>query len=109
MDLEDYNGSIGLPISSTECRICDEDGNTLDGDEVGELCIRGPQVMKGYWNRPEETTKGLSDDGWLRRGDMARMDGRGYLYIVDRKKGMTRVSGFYGCTKQNDDVVVIYT
>ncbi|HLR86586.1 MAG TPA: AMP-binding protein [Wenzhouxiangella sp.] len=108
MDLEDYNGSIGLPISSTECRICDEDGNTLDVDEVGELCIRGPQVMKGYWNRPEETTKVLSDDGWLRTGDMARMDERGYFYIVDRKKDMILVSGFNVYPNEIEDVVATH-
>lgn len=108
MDLEDYNGSIGLPISSTECRICDEDGSTLDVDEVGELCIRGPQVMKGYWNRPEETAKVLSDDGWLRTGDMARMDERGYFYIVDRKKDMILVSGFNVYPNEIEDVVATH-
>ncbi|HLS04877.1 MAG TPA: AMP-binding protein [Wenzhouxiangella sp.] len=108
MDLEDYNGSIGLPISSTECRICDEDGNTLEVDEVGELCIRGPQVMKGYWNRPEETAEVLSDDGWLRTGDMARMDERGYFYIVDRKKDMILVSGFNVYPNEIEDVVATH-
>src|SRR5699024_4343736 len=77
MDLQEYNGSIGLPISSTECRVIDEEGNPLPVGETGELCVRGPQVMKCYWNRPEETAKVLDDDGWLRTGDMARMDEKG--------------------------------
>ncbi len=93
-DLEAFNGSIGLPIPSTECAIRDEAGREVPRGEVGELCIRGPQVMQGYWRRPEETGQVLSADGWLRTGDMACMDERGYVYIVDRKKDMILVSGF---------------
>lgn len=108
MDLEDYNGSIGLPISSTECRVIDENGNPVGVDETGELCIRGPQVMKGYWQRPEETAKVLDGDGWLRTGDMARMDANGYFYIVDRKKDMILVSGFNVYPNEIEDVVAAH-
>ncbi len=94
MNLADYNGAIGLPISSTECRVIDTEGNPQPAGETGELCIRGPQVMKGYWERPEETAKVLDAEGWLKTGDMARMDEKGYFYIVDRKKDMILVSGF---------------
>jgi long-chain acyl-CoA synthetase len=93
-DLKGFNGSIGLPVPSTECAIRDEAGRECSLGEVGELCLRGPQVMQGYWNRAEETAQVLSEDGWLRTGDMARMDKRGYVYIVDRKKDMILVSGF---------------
>jgi long-chain acyl-CoA synthetase len=105
MDLEEYNGAIGLPISSTECRVIDPDGNPLPVGETGELCVRGPQVMEGYWNRPEETAKVLGDDGWLRTGDMAKMDEKGYFYIVDRKKDMILVSGFNVYPNEVEDVV----
>jgi long-chain acyl-CoA synthetase len=105
MNLADYNGAIGLPISSTECRVIDEEGNPLPLGETGELCVKGPQVMKGYWNRPEETAKVLGEDGWLRTGDMARMDEKGYFYIVDRKKDMILVSGFNVYPNEIEDVV----
>ncbi len=105
MDLEDYNGAIGLPISSTECRVIDADGNPQPVDETGELCVKGPQVMKGYWERPEETAKVLDDDGWLRTGDMAKMDDKGFFYIVDRKKDMILVSGFNVYPNEIEDVV----
>ncbi|NBB93293.1 MAG: long-chain-fatty-acid--CoA ligase [Gammaproteobacteria bacterium] len=105
MDLQEYNGAIGLPISSTACRVIDADGNPLPGGETGELCVRGPQVMKGYWNRPEETAKVLDDDGWLRTGDMAKMDENGYFYIVDRKKDMILVSGFNVYPNEVEDIV----
>ncbi|NEZ03981.1 AMP-binding protein [Wenzhouxiangella sp. XN201] len=105
MDLEDYNGAIGLPISSTECRVIDADGNPLPTGETGELCVRGPQVMQGYWKRPEETAKVLDADGWLRTGDMAKMDEQGYFYIVDRKKDMILVSGFNVYPNEVEDIV----
>lgn len=105
MDLKDYNGSIGLPIPSTDACVKDEDGRLLPVGEVGELCIRGPQVMKGYWNRPEETDKVLDADGWLHTGDMARMDENGYFYIVDRKKDMILVSGFNVYPNEIEDVI----
>ncbi|MBA8883201.1 long-chain-fatty-acid--CoA ligase [Dokdonella fugitiva] len=105
LDLKEYNGSIGLPIPSTDVNIQDDDGNVLPIGEIGELCIRGPQVMKGYWNRPEETAKVLSPDGWLRTGDIARMEPSGYVYIVDRKKDMILVSGFNVYPNEVEDVV----
>lgn len=101
----EYSGSIGLPIPSTEVSIQDDDGNHLPLGEVGELCVRGPQVMRGYWNRPEETAKVLSADGWLRTGDIARMDDKGFVYIVDRKKDMILVSGFNVYPNEVEDVV----
>ncbi len=90
----DYTGTIGLPLPSTEIAIRDEDGNALPFGEVGEICIRGPQVMAGYWNRPDETAKVMTADGFFKSGDMGFMDDKGYTKIVDRKKDMILVSGF---------------
>ncbi|SDD19701.1 AMP-binding protein [Aquimonas voraii] len=108
MDLKDFNGAIGLPVPSTEASVQDENGQILPIGEVGELCIRGPQVMAGYWNRPEETAKVLSADGWLKTGDMARMDPNGYCYIVDRKKDMILVSGFNVYPNEIEDVIATH-
>lgn len=94
IDIAEFNGTIGLPVSSTEVSIRDEEGNALVFGEVGEICIRGPQVMAGYWNRPDETEKVMTPDGFFRTGDMGFMDDRGYTKIVDRKKDMILVSGF---------------
>jgi long-chain acyl-CoA synthetase len=91
---EDFNGSIGLPISSTDLAIKDDEGHDLPTGEIGEICVRGPQVMRGYWNRPDETEKVMLPDGWLRTGDIGRMDAKGYVFIEDRKKDMILVSGF---------------
>lgn len=93
LDSEGFTGSIGLPLPSTDCCIID-DGQILPPDRAGELCVRGPQVMRGYWKRPEETRDTFTDDGWLRTGDIAKMDHKGFFYIVDRKKDMILVSGF---------------
>ena len=90
----DFNGSIGLPISSTEVAIKDDAGNDVAFGEIGELCVRGPQVMRGYWKRPDETAKVMLPGGWLRTGDVGHMDERGFVYIEDRKKDMILVSGF---------------
>ena len=90
----EFNGSIGLPISSTEVAIKDDAGKDLALGEVGEICVRGPQVMLGYWNRPDETEKVMLPEGWLRTGDVGRMDQSGFVYIEDRKKDMILVSGF---------------
>lgn len=88
-------GSIGLPWPDTDARIIDPaTGADLPTGEVGELCVRGPQVMRGYWRRPEETAEVLSDDGWLRTGDLARMDADGYFYIAGRRKDLIIASGF---------------
>lgn len=92
-DIDGYNGSIGLPAPSTDIRLVDDDGNDVPSGEAGEMLVKGPQVMLGYLNRPEETAKVLKD-GWLYTGDVARMDEEGFFYIVDRKKDMILVSGF---------------
>ena len=105
LDLPAYNGSIGLPVPSTDASIQDDDGKQLPVGEVGELCLRGPQVMKGYWNRPDETAKVITPDGWLHTGDIAKMDEKGYFYIVDRKKDMSLVSGFNVYPNEIEDVV----
>ena len=90
----DFNNSIGLPMPSTEISIRDESGTALAVGGVGEICVRGPQVMRGYWNRPDETAKVMLEGGWLRTGDIGRMDPAGFVYIEDRKKDMILVSGF---------------
>ena len=90
----EFNGSIGLPISSTDIAIKNDAGDELKIGEIGEICVRGPQVMKGYWNRPDETAKVMLPGGWLRTGDVGRMDPKGFVYIEDRKKDMILVSGF---------------
>ncbi|MGH8085624.1 MAG: long-chain fatty acid--CoA ligase [Lysobacter sp.] len=107
MDLAEYNGAIGLPIPSTDACLKDEDGNDMPVGEVGELCIRGPQVMKGYWHRPQETAEVLDADGWLHTGDMAKMDEKGFFYIVDRKKDMILVSGFNVYPNEIEDVIAM--
>lgn len=93
-NLDHYNGSIGLPIPSTLISIRDENNNELGINEPGELCVKGPQVMRGYWNNPAETEKVFTPDGWLRTGDIATVDEEGFVRIVDRKKDMIIVSGF---------------
>lgn len=108
MDIDGFNGCIGLPISSTECGVMDDAGNLLDQGEVGELVIRGPQVMKGYWQRPEETDKVMTADGWLRTGDVAMMTEEGFFKIVDRKKDMILVSGFNVFPNEIEDVVALH-
>jgi long-chain acyl-CoA synthetase len=105
LDLTEYNGSIGLPIPSTDVSIQDDDGKPQPSGTPGELCVRGPQVMKGYWQRPEETAKVLGSDGWLHTGDIASMDEKGYFTIVDRKKDMILVSGFNVYPNEIEDVV----
>ena len=105
MNLPDYNGKIGMPISSTEMVIKDDDGNDMPIGESGEICIKGPQVMRGYWNRPEETAKVMTSDGWFRSGDIGVMDDKGYFQIVDRKKDMILVSGFNVFPNEIEEVV----
>jgi long-chain acyl-CoA synthetase len=105
LDLAQYNASIGLPISSTLARVQDDNGNVLGIGQAGELCVKGPQVMRGYWQRPEETAKVMTADGWLQTGDIAKMDANGYFYIVDRKKDMILVSGFNVYPNEIEDVV----
>jgi long-chain acyl-CoA synthetase len=107
LDLEDYNGSIGLPIPNTEIAIRDDSGQDLPIGQIGELCVRGPQVMKGYWKRPEETAEVMTADGFLRTGDLARVDEDGFVRIVDRKKDMIIVSGFNVYPNEIEDVVAM--
>jgi long-chain acyl-CoA synthetase len=90
----EFNGSIGLPIPSTEIDVRDDAGQELPLGQTGEICVRGPQVMRGYWNRPEETAKVMLPGGWLRTGDVGYMDERGYVFLQDRKKDLILVSGF---------------
>lgn len=104
----EYNGSIGLPISSTEVAIRNDSGADVALGERGELCVRGPQVMTGYYQRPEETANVFMADGFLRTGDIAVMDEKGYLRIVDRKKDMILVSGFNVYPNEVEDVVAMH-
>ncbi|HIF9333186.1 TPA: long-chain-fatty-acid--CoA ligase FadD [Photobacterium damselae] len=107
-DLTQYNGSIGLPVPSTEVRLIDDEGNEVGMDGTGELQVRGPQVMKGYWQRPEATKEVLTDDGWLSTGDIVRFDDDGFMHIVDRKKDMILVSGFNVYPNEIEDVVALH-
>ncbi|HHF2877610.1 MULTISPECIES: long-chain-fatty-acid--CoA ligase FadD [Vibrio] len=107
-DLVEYNGSIGLPVPSTEVRIVDEEGNALANTETGELQVRGPQVMQGYWQRPEATKDTINEDGWLSTGDIVKFDDEGFLHIVDRKKDMILVSGFNVYPNEIEDVVALH-
>ena len=106
LNLKDYNGSIGLPISSTYCQLIDADGQAVATGEAGELCVKGPQVMQGYWKLPEETAQAFTADGWLKTGDVAKMDDAGFFYIVDRIKDMIIVSGFNVYPNEVEGVIV---
>ncbi len=108
LNLAAYNGSIGLPVPSTEVAIRDDEGRDLALGEAGELCVRGPQVMKGYWNRPDETAKVIMADGFLRTGDVAVIDEKGFIRIVDRKKDMILVSGFNVYPNEIEAVVAMH-
>lgn len=105
IDLPAFNHSIGLPISSTEVSIRDDEGNELALGQTGELCVRGPQVMAGYWKRADETAKVMTADGFLRTGDIAAMDPQGFVRLVDRKKDMILVSGFNVYPNEVEEVV----
>ena len=104
-DITEFTGTIGLPLPSTEIAIRDENGRDLKPGKVGEICIRGPQVMAGYWNKPEETKEAFTPDGFLKSGDMGVMDESGYIRIVDRKKDMILVSGFNVYPNEIEEVV----
>ena len=104
LDLPGYNGSIGLPIPSTIVKVVDEDGETLPQGGRGELCVYGPQVMKGYWKRVEETNQVLKD-GWFKTGDIAEIDKDGFVFLVDRKKDMVDVSGFNVYPNEVEDII----
>jgi long-chain acyl-CoA synthetase len=108
LGLADWSGTIGVPIPSTEAAVLDDKGVEVPVGQVDEICIRGPQVMKGYWNRPDETAKVFTADGWFRTGDMGFMDARGYFKITDRKKDMIVVSGFKVFPNEVEDVVMMH-
>ncbi|MDD0851483.1 long-chain-fatty-acid--CoA ligase [Halobacteriovorax sp. GB3] len=106
LNLPEYNGCIGLPVPSTDVCVKDDDEKTLGQGEIGEICIKGPQVMRGYWNRPEETAKVMTKDGFFKTGDIGLMDEKGYFKIVDRKKDMILVSGFNVYPNEIEEVIV---
>ena len=108
VDLENYNGSCGLPIPSTDISIRGDDDTELPVGQPGELCVRGPQVMKGYWKRPDETAKVMTADGFLRTGDIATIDEKGFVRIVDRKKDMINVSGLKVYPNEVEEVVSMH-
>ena len=108
LHMTDFNGSIGLPISSTEISIRDNVGVEVPLGQVGEICVRGPQVMKGYWQRPEETANVMYGDGFLKTGDMGYIDHLGYVYLVDRKKDMILVSGFNVYPNEVEEAVAMH-
>ena len=106
--LDKFTGSIGLPIPSTEVALLDDFGKEVAAGEAGEICVRGPQVMPGYWNMPDETAKVFTRDGWLRTGDIGVMDERGYFRLIDRKKDVIVVSGFKVFPNEVEDVVAMH-
>ena len=108
LNLEAYSGAIGLPLPSTEVVLRDDDRHDVKLGESGEICIRGPQVMKGYWQRPDETAKVIGPDGFLYTGDVGVMDEKGYVRIVDRKKDMILVSGFNVYPNEIEQVVAMH-
>jgi len=107
-DVTEFTGTIGLPVPSTDISIRDDDGHVVSMGEPGEICIRGPQVMAGYWNRPDETAKVMTDDGFFKSGDVGVMDERGQVRIVDRKKDMILVSGFNVYPNELEQVVNLH-
>jgi long-chain acyl-CoA synthetase len=108
LDLKAFNGSIGLPISSTEVVIRDDQGRDVQQGQIGEICIRGPQVMKGYWQRDDETAKVMFADGFLHTGDMGYIDPMGFVFLVDRKKDMILVSGFNVYPNEVEEAVAMH-
>ncbi|MBM7341095.1 long-chain acyl-CoA synthetase [Pantoea coffeiphila] len=106
-DIQCHNGSIGLPVPSTDVKLVDDEGNEVAPGEPGELCIKGPQVMLGYWQRPDATDEVLKN-GWLRSGDIVTVDHEGFLRIVDRKKDMILVSGFNVYPNEIEDVLMLH-
>lgn len=105
LNISDYTGSIGMPLPSTDVAIQDDEGHDVPLGDVGEICVKGPQVMKQYWHNEEETRKIFTKDGWLRTGDLAYMDNKGFIYIVDRKKDMILVSGFNVYPSEIEEVI----
>ncbi len=108
LNIVEWNGTVGMPLPSTQATVLDERGQAIPVGAVGEVCVRGPQVMAGYWNRPDETAKVFTADGWLRTGDMGFMDERGYFKITDRKKDVIVVSGFKVYPNQIEEAVALH-
>ena len=106
VDVPEYTGKLGLPVPSTEVAILDETGREMPLGQIGEICVRGPQVMRGYWNAPQETAKVLTPDGWLHTGDMGRMDAGGYVEFTDRSKDIIVVSGLKAYPTEIEDAVM---
>jgi long-chain acyl-CoA synthetase len=106
--VQEWSGQIGVPLPSTEAMMLDENDRPAKPEQVGEICLRGPQVMKGYWNQPEESAKVFTPDGWLRTGDMGAMDMQGRIRITDRKKDMIVVSGFKVFPNEIEDVLTLH-
>jgi long-chain acyl-CoA synthetase len=107
-DTKEFSGTIGIALPSTELRILDDAGSEVPFGERGEIAVRGPQVMAGYWNRPDETAKVMTPDGFFKTGDIGIMDQRGYVKIVDRKKDMILVSGFNVYPNEVEEVVMAH-
>jgi long-chain acyl-CoA synthetase len=107
-DTTSFTGTIGLPISSTDMVIRDDEGRDVPVGATGEICIRGPQVMAGYWSRPDETAKVMTSDGFFKSGDIGVMDEQGYFKIVDRKKDMILVSGFNVFPSEIEQVISLH-
>ena len=108
LDVSEFNGSVGVPLPSTDVAILDDAGATLGPGQTGEICVDGPQVMAGYWNRPDATAEVMTEDGWLRTGDIGHMDEQGFIYIDDRKKDLIIVSGFNVYPNEVDDVATLH-
>jgi long-chain acyl-CoA synthetase len=108
LNIEDWTGTIGLPLPSTQATVLDDNDQEVPIGVTGEICVRGPQVMPGYWNRPDETAKVFTADGWLRTGDLGFMDEHGFFRITDRKKDMIVVSGFKVYPNQIEDAVALH-
>ncbi|HET9700811.1 MAG TPA: AMP-binding protein [Burkholderiales bacterium] len=108
LNISEWTGTLGVPLPSTEVAILDDEGKALPPGQVGEIAIRGPQVMKGYWNRPDETAKVFTGDGWFRSGDMGFMDEKGFVKLTDRKKDMILVSGFNVYPNEVEDVAMMH-
>lgn len=108
LDQQDFDGSIGLPLPSTEVSIRDDAGRELAAGDIGEICVRGPQMMRGYWQRPDETAIVMTEDGFLRTGDMGYVDRNGFVFFVDRKKDTILVSGFNVYPNEIEDTLMLH-
>jgi long-chain acyl-CoA synthetase len=108
LDALEFSGKLGLPVPNTEVAILDEHGDEVAAGDAGEICVRGPQVMRGYWNAPEETANVFTAAGWLRTGDIGRMDGRGFVEFIERRKDVIVVSGFKAYPTEIEDVAMLH-